>query len=162
MQKISGMVILTGTCWAFSSARWRRLTRISDDCTRSTLAIGMPKASAWTIALTNERSSARLVRSASARSASARRRPDLHLAQHPRELVGQRALGVVRDLLQRGVEAEAGLHRDGEQVDGVGELALDPVRAVVGALVEVHGRGEEAGQGDADDDEELGQRAARA
>ena len=29
MQKISGMVIFTGTFWAFSSARWRRLTRIS-------------------------------------------------------------------------------------------------------------------------------------
>ena len=29
MQKISGTVILTGTCWALVSARCRRLTRIS-------------------------------------------------------------------------------------------------------------------------------------
>ena len=72
MKKISGIVILTGTCWAFSSARWRRLTRISDDCTRSTWAIGMPNESACTMALTKLRRSARLVRSASARSASER------------------------------------------------------------------------------------------
>ena len=52
MQKISGIRILTGTFCAFSSARWRRLVRISADCTRSTWPIGMPKASACTIALT--------------------------------------------------------------------------------------------------------------
>ena len=146
MQKISGIVILTGTCWAFSSARWRRFTRISDDWTRSTLAIGMPKASAWTIELTNERSSGEVGAFGERAQRLGARRPDLHLAEHPRELVGQRTLGVVRDLLQGGVEAETGLHRDGEEVDGVGELALHPVRAVVGALVEVHRRGEEAGQ----------------
>ncbi len=75
MQKISGMVILTGTCWAFSSARWRRLTRISDDWTRRTLAIGIPKASACTMELTNDRSSGRLDRSARERSASPRDEP---------------------------------------------------------------------------------------
>ena len=32
---------------------------------------------------------------------------DLHLAQHAGELVGQRALGVARDLLDGGVEGRA-------------------------------------------------------
>ena len=129
MQKISGMVIFTGTCWAFSSARWRRLTRISDDCTRSTLAMGMPKASACTMALTKERSSATLVRSASARSASPRDEP-ICISRSTRENSSASGpFGVVGHLLQGGVEAEAGLDGDGEQVDGVGQLALHPARS---------------------------------
>ncbi len=46
MQNIKGKSILTGTFCAISSARCRRLTRISCDCTRSTFPIGMPKESA--------------------------------------------------------------------------------------------------------------------
>ena len=124
MQKISGMVIFTGTCCAFSSARWRRLTRISWDWTRSTWAIGMPKASACTMALTKVRTSATLVRSAMRTQRRRPALPDLHLPQHPGELVRERALGVAGHLLDRRVEAEAGLHADGEQVDRVRQLAL--------------------------------------
>jgi hypothetical protein len=69
------MVIFTGTCWAFSSARCRRLVRISEDWTRSTCAIGMPNASACTIALTNVFTSPTLVRSAMARRDSERDAP---------------------------------------------------------------------------------------
>ena len=72
MQKISGTVIFTGTFCACSSARWRRLVRISEDWMRSTLAIGMPKLSAWTIEVTKLFTSSTSVRSASPRSASAR------------------------------------------------------------------------------------------
>jgi hypothetical protein len=72
MQKISGMVILTGTFCAFSSARWRRLVRISEDWMRSTFAIGMPKLSACTMAVTNDLRSSTSVRSASPRKAWAR------------------------------------------------------------------------------------------
>ena len=144
MQKISGMVIFTGTCWAFSSARWRRLTRISADCTRSTCATGMPNESACTMAPTKVRTSATLVRSPSAAQRVGAALADLHLAQHPGELVGERALGVAGHLLDGGVEAESGLDADGEQVDGVGEVALQPLGALVGALVEVEVRGEEA------------------
>ena len=75
MQKISGSRILTGTFWACSSARWRRLTRISEACTRSTWPIGMPKASACTIAETKPRISGSDVRSPRARSASERPSP---------------------------------------------------------------------------------------
>ena len=37
--------------------------------------------------------------------------PDLHLAEHPGELLGQRALGVAGHLLDRGVEARARTRR---------------------------------------------------
>ena len=72
MQKISGKRIFTGTFWASSSARWLRLTRISLACTRRTPAMGMPKASAWIIAPTNDFSSGTSVRSPSARIACTR------------------------------------------------------------------------------------------
>ncbi len=75
MQKISGIRILTGTFCACSSAHWRFLTRISEDCTRRTWPTGMPNASACTIELTKPRRSGRLVRSAIDRSASVRPRP---------------------------------------------------------------------------------------
>ena len=124
MQKISGMVIFTGTCWAFSSARWRRLTRISADCTRSTWAIG----DAEGVGLHHGADEGADVGDVGALAQRAQRvgaaLADLHLAQHAGELLGQRALGVAGHLLDRGVEAEAGLDADGEQVDGVGEVAL--------------------------------------
>jgi hypothetical protein len=42
MQRISGKITLTGICIAFSSARCRRLSRISCACVRSTSAIETP------------------------------------------------------------------------------------------------------------------------
>ena len=70
--------------------------------------------------------------------------PELHLLQHAEELVGQRSLGVAGHLRERGVEAEARLDRDDEQVERVGELALDLLGPVVGRLVEDDVRQEEA------------------
>ena len=68
-QKISGTSSLTCSFWAFSSARWRRLTRITLDCSRNTSPIEIPSSDDCTIAATNARSSETSVRSASARSA---------------------------------------------------------------------------------------------
>ena len=144
MQKISGMVILTGTCWAFSSARWRRLTRISEDWTRSTWAIGMPNESACTMAPTNAADVGDVGALAERAQRVGAALADLHLAEHPGELLGQRALGVAGHLLDRGVEAEAGLDADGQQVDGVGQVALQLLGALVDLLVEVEVRAEEA------------------
>jgi len=69
---------------------------------------------------------------------------ELHLAQHPHELVRERPLGLDRHLLYGGVEPEPCLHADRHQVDRIGQLAPEPLVAVVGALVEVEIRGEEA------------------
>ena len=148
MQKISGMVIFTGTCWAFSSARWRRLTRISADCTRSTWAIG----DAERVGLHHGADEGAQVGDVGALA----QRPqcvcaalaDLHLPQDPGELLGQRALGVAGHLLDGRVEAEAGLDADGEQVDGVGEVALQSL----GALVRPSGRGRGSGAKKPDDE----------
>ena len=135
MNRMTGIMILTGTWAAFSSARWRRLTRISVDWTRSTWPIGMPKASACTMALTKERMSASLVRSPRARMASDAAAADLHLLEDALELAGQRPVGVAGHLLQGGVEAEPGLDRDGHQVDGIGQGLLQlGARACVAML----------------------------
>ena len=130
MQKISGTTILTGTFWAFSSAHWRRFTRISVDWTRSTWPTGMPNASACTMALTKERISGDVLRSPSARRAS--ERPCRSAS--PAASVRTRRPGVPRcswPPADRRIETQAGLHRDGQQVDGVGQLALHLVGAVV-------------------------------
>ncbi len=49
----------------------------------------------------------------------ASRLADANLCERPAELVGERTLGLLDDLGQRGVEAETGLDRDGEQVERV-------------------------------------------
>ena len=154
MQKIRGMVILTGTCCAFSSARWRRLIRISVDWTRRTAPIGMPNASAWASALTKLR--ARQVGSLGQRTQRfVAALADLHLAQHPGELLCERPGRVAGHLLKGGVEAEAGLDRDRQQVDRVREALLDLVLPVVGALVEEHVRSEVAERNADGDDDDL-------
>ena len=75
MKSTSGTVIRTGTFIAFSSARWRRFTRISRLWILSTLPTGTPSWSAWTMARQKERRSASVVRSAIARIASVRPTP---------------------------------------------------------------------------------------
>ena len=84
--------------------------RISRAWMRSTLAIGMPNASACTIAVMKPAEVAD-VGAVGQRAHGVRPTgTELHLLQHAEELLGQRALRVARDLRQRGVEAEPGLH----------------------------------------------------
>ncbi|CAN5864547.1 hypothetical protein BH24ACT8_BH24ACT8_01170 [soil metagenome] len=66
MNRISGKITLTGICIAFSSARWRRLIRISWAWVDSTSAMETPCSSACTIARTNRLRSCTWVRSPSA------------------------------------------------------------------------------------------------
>ena len=124
MKSTTGIMILTGTWAAFSSARWRRLIRISADCTRSTWPIGMPNASAWTMALDEGSDVGQLGAVAEGAQGVGPAAADLHLLQHALELAGERSLGVLGHLLQGRVEAETGLDRDGQQVDGVRQRLL--------------------------------------
>ena len=119
MNSTSGIMILTGIFWAASSAFWRRLTRISLDCTRSTWPTGMPNASACTIAEQKLRRSGRLLRSPSARRALERPRPIcISCSTRANSLAsGPSVLRATWD--ERGVEAEARLDRDRQQVEGV-------------------------------------------
>ena len=162
MQNISGKRIFTGTFWAFSSARWRRLTRISCDCMRSTWPMGIPNASACTIAVTNDRSSGMWVRSPSARIASVRPMPMCISCSTRANSVGQRARRCSwRPASQRGVEGQPGLDGDGQQVEGVGQLLLHLLGAVVAQLVDVEVRRDEAEQAQPDaDDRAVGRSPA--
>src|SRR6266568_145561 len=74
-QVTSGNMIFTGTFCARSSARWRRRTRISADCSRSTRATGMPSSPACTRAPTNARNSGTVVLATMPRSAWVRDSP---------------------------------------------------------------------------------------
>ncbi len=155
MQKISGMVILTGTCWAFSSARWRRLTRISEDWTRSTWAIGMPNASACTMALTKLRISGTLVRSPRPRSAAERPWP-ICISRSIREnssASGPSVLWATCWIAASKPRPDSTLMVSRSIASGSSRLHL--VRAVVGLLVEVHAGREEAGERAARDDQDA-------
>ena len=98
---------------------------------RSTLAIGMPKLSAWTIAVTKLFTSSTSVRSASPRRASARPWP-ICISRSTRENSSASGPSVLRATCWTAASnAEPGLHADGHQVDRVRQLALHPLRAVV-------------------------------
>ena len=72
MQNTSGNSIFTGAFCAFSCALSRRLMRISSACERRRREMETPKVSAWSMARMKLRSSGTSLRSAMARSASAR------------------------------------------------------------------------------------------
>ncbi len=61
---------------------------------------------------------------------------DPDLRQRPSELVRQRALELLDDLAQRGVEAESGPDRDGQQVQGVRDHQQDGLLARLGLAAE--------------------------
>ncbi len=122
MQKINGKRIFTGTFWACSSARCERLIRISRAWTRSTLAIGMPNASACTIADANCSQVGQVGAIAHGADGLGPADPDLHLLQDAEELAGQRPLAVASHLGEGAVEGESRLDRDRQQVEGVGQL----------------------------------------
>ena len=89
----------------------------------------MPSWSAWMIARMNAATSGVAARSASFLSASCRDSPIRISPSVERELLGERALHVLRQLGDGAVEAEAGLDRDGEQVERVRQLGPDLVPA---------------------------------
>ena len=65
-------------------------------------------------------------------------RTDADLVQHAAELVGQRAGHRGAGAVERLLEAEAGLDRDHEQVEDVGQLARDLLLPVLDLPVEEH------------------------
>ena len=144
-QPTSGNRIFTGTFCAFSSARCRRRTRISLACSRSTLGDG----DAQLAGLDQGRDEGpQLRRPWSGRPAPAaprvRRLADLHLLQRAGELGGQRPIGVARHLGERGVEAETGLHADGEHVHRVRQRQPDARLPLEARVVQQHVGQEEA------------------
>ena len=82
----------------------------------------MPSWSAWMTARTKFESSVASTRSAIFAQRGRAGLADADLAQHERELVDQRAVHVLGQLRDRGVEAEARLDADGEQVERVRQL----------------------------------------
>ena len=52
---------------------------------------------------------------------------DAHLVERERELLAERPFDLLGDLHDGGVEAEAGLHADGEQVERIGEILAEPL-----------------------------------
>ena len=113
MKSTSGIMIRTGTCWAFSSARWRRLVRISWLWMRSTRrdrdaeAVGLHHREAEGLEV-GERGA--LGHGAHGLDAA---HAELHLLQQAGELLVERARRCsCATRLDRGVEAESGLDRD--------------------------------------------------
>ena len=123
MQPTSGKSILIGAFAAISSARWRRSIRSCSDWTWSTFEIDTPSCSAWMIAPMKLVSGATSVRGIDVAQRLAARLADADLGQRPPELVGQRALELLDDLAQRGVEAETGPDGDRQEVEGVRDLS---------------------------------------
>ena len=136
MQPTSGKSILMGALAAISSARWRRSMRSCSDWTSRTLAMATPSCSAWMMAPMKLVRAGTLVRPTISLRASRRGLADPDLGQRSAELVGQRALGLLDDLAQRGIEAEAGLDRDGEQVEHVRDGQQDGLLARLDACAE--------------------------
>ena len=108
-----------------SSARCRRSMRSCSDWTWSTLEIETPSCSAWMIAPMKFVSAGTSVRGMMSRSASRRALPTRISASARRNSSDERALELLDDLAQRGVEAEAGADGDRQQVEGVRDLQQD-------------------------------------
>ena len=129
MQPTSGKSILIGAFAACSSARWRRSIRSCSDWTWSTFEIETPSCSAWMIAPMKFVSGCDLGARDDVAQRLAPRLADADLGEGAPELVDERALHLLDDLAQRGVEAEAGADGDREQVEGVRDLEQDRLLA---------------------------------
>ena len=69
---------------------------------------------------------------------------DAHLVERERELLAERPFDLLGDLHDGGVEAEAGLDADGEQVECVREILAKPLLTRADLLVEDEVRSDEA------------------
>ena len=123
MKSAVGTSIFTGAFIARSSAATCRRLRDSSAWIRSIRPSGLPSCSAWMSELTTDVSSGMSTRSAILRSAVAAALADPELAEHEEELLDERALEVLAEPRQRGVEAETGLDADREDVERVRQLA---------------------------------------
>ena len=143
MHSNSGKMTLTGICIAFSSARCRRLIRISVGLgsqhvgDRDPVGVGLDHG-------TGE--SSQVVDIGPARQALVRlpsRAAHLDVLQRSDQLLGQRAVAVAAGLGHGRLEAESGLDGDGHLVEGVGQLERDRLAALLAAAVQQELRHEE-------------------
>ena len=146
MHPTSGNSILIGALAACSSARWRRSMRSCSDWTWSTFDIDTPSCSAWMIAPMKLVSGGDLGARDDVAQRVASRLADADLGERAPELVRQRALELLDDLAQRGVEAEAGPHGDRQQVERVRDHQQDGLLALLDAAAEPELRGDVAEQ----------------
>jgi hypothetical protein len=80
---------------------------------------------------------------------------DSDLVQRQAELLRQGAVHVVDQLRDRAVEAEAGFHADGEQVERIRKLSPNLVASLAGARADDEVRGEEADPAERKPEEEY-------
>ena len=125
MKIASGKIIFSCSWAAFSSARWRRRTRICSACTVSTLVTLTPSCSACRIGADEVVQVGHLRAQHHVLQRVAARAADAHLGQHARELGRQRVVALFDQALNRGVEAEARLDADDQQVERIGQRALN-------------------------------------
>ena len=123
MKSAVGKSILIGAFIAFSSAAAWRLCRVSVAWTRRIRPREMPSWSAWMIARTNDADLGRLDAVDHLPERLCARLADPHFAESEPELLDERPFHVLRQLLDRGVEAEAGLDADGKEVEASGSAA---------------------------------------
>ena len=117
MQPTIGSIIFSEAWAAFSCARWRRLRRISSEDAghADTHLLRLDNRLHEVVQVLDPGAAAHVVERFQAGPAQA------HLLEDGGELFGERVAELVGDPLHGGVEAEAGLDRDGEQVHGVRE-----------------------------------------
>ena len=112
------------------------LLRICSDWIWSTFDIETPSCSAWMMAPMKFVSGVTSVRGMMSRSASRRALPTRTSASARRNSSVERALHLLDDLAERGVEAEAGPDRDRQQVERVRDLEQDQVLALLDAAAQ--------------------------
>ena len=131
MQPTSGNSILIGALAACSSARWRRSMRSCSDWTWRTLR----DRDAELLGLDDRADEVGQRHDLGPRDDVAQRvaarLADADLGQRPPELVRQRALQLLDDLAERGVEAETGADGDRQQVEGVRDHQQDGLLALL-------------------------------
>ena len=135
---IVASVIFVGSLFAFSSARITRLSRISDENTRSASAIEVPNCWHWISTVTNDGD----VRHAAALGHVLQHArlvlAGLHLVADQLEFVGEvgkAGAQLLRDADDRLVERLAGLDADQHHVEAVGKAVGDLLLALLLALV---------------------------
>ena len=128
MNRISGTVMIAGRRAAFSSARIMRSLRNSADSTRSAEASGVPYFSVWIMVVTTPRTGS----SCDARGEVLERLAPLgeeaKLDRGQRELVAEFGIGLAqfaRDAAEGGVDGEARLGADHQQIERVGQALAD-------------------------------------
>ena len=122
------MVMIAGSRAAFSSARIMRSLRNSADSTRRALASGVPYFSVWIMVVTTPRTASRLTRVGEVLERTAAFGQEAQLDRGQGEFVAEFGIGLaqfLRHAVEGGVDGQAGLGADHQQVERVGQALAD-------------------------------------